>query len=175
MFGFNKIIKENFSYSFLELLQHFDLKFEFHDPEDNFKPEKQLEHLNHNIKKILETRNFSFFNFTENLNNKIASFDSTLYFFNPIYYQLIPSGIVSEIIATGRPIILPNNNNPADSVKKKNCGVFFQWNDTQSLKISLDNLIKNYQDINAKSIIASRNWHKSEGINKFCKFIINKV
>ena len=125
VFGFNKIIKENFSYSFLELLQHFDLKFEFHDPEDNFKPEKQLEHLNHNIKKILETRNFSFFNFTENLNNKIASFDSTLYFFNPIYYQLIPSGIVSEIIATGRPIILPNNNNPADSVKKKIVGFFF--------------------------------------------------
>ena len=139
------------------------------------KPEKQQKYLNYNIKKILNTQNFSFFNFTENLNNKIASFDSVLYFFNPIYYQLIPSGIVSETIATGRPIILPKKNNPANSVEKKKCGVLFQWNDTESLKISLDNLIKNYQDINARSIIASRSWHKSEGINKFCNFIINKV
>ena len=139
------------------------------------KPEKQQEYVNYNIKKILNTQNFSFFNFTENLNYKIASFDSVLYFFNPIYYQLIPSGIVSETIATGRPIILPKKNNPANSVEKKKCGVLFQWNDTESLKISLDNLIKNYQDINARSIIASRSWHKSEGINKFCNFIINKV
>ena len=175
VFGLNKIIKENFSNSFLELLQQSNLKFEFHDPQDNLKPEKQQEYVNYNIKKILNTQNFSFFNFTENLNNKIASFDSVLYFFNPIYYQLIPSGIVSETIATGRPIILPKKNNPANSVEKKKCGVLFQWNDTESLKISLDNLIKNYQDINARSIIASRSWHKSEGINKFCNFIINKV
>lgn len=175
VFGLNKIIKENFSNSFLGLLQQSNLKFEFHDPQDNLKPEKQQEYVNYNIKKILNTQNFSFFNFTENLNNKIASFDSVLYFFNPIYYQLIPSGIVSETIATGRPIILPKKNNPANSVEKKKCGVLFQWNDTESLKISLDNLIKNYQDINARSIIASRSWHKSEGINKFCNFIINKV
>ena len=161
VFGLNKIIKENFSNSFLGLLQQSNLKFEFHDPQDNLKPEKQQEYVNYNIKKIL--------------NNKIASFDSVLYFFNPIYYQLIPSGIVSETIATGRPIILPKKNNPANSVEKKKCGVLFQWNDTESLKISLDNLIKNYQDINARSIIASRSWHKSEGINKFCNFIINKV
>ena len=175
VFGLNKIIKENFSNSFLGLLQQSNLKFEFHDPQDNLKPEKQQEYVNYNIRKILNTQNFSFFNFTENLNNKIASFDSVLYFFNPIYYQLIPSGIVSETIATGRPIILPKKNNPANSVEKKKCGVLFQWNDTESLKISLDNLIKNYQDINARSIIASRSWHKSEGINKFCNFIINKV
>ena len=175
VFGLNKIIKENFSNSFLGLLQQSNLKFEFHDPQDNLKPEKQQEYVNYNIKKILNTQNFSFFNFTENLNNKIASFDSVLYFFNPIYYQLIPSGIVSETIATGRPIILPKKNNPANSVEKKKCGVLFQWNDTESLKISLDNLIKNYQDINARSIIASRSWHKSEGINKFCNFIIKKV
>ena len=175
VFGLNKIIKENFSNSFLGLLQQSNLKFEFHDPQDNLKPEKQQEYVNYNIKKILNTQNFSFFNFTENLNNKIASFDSVLYFFNPIYYQLIPSGIVSETIATGRPIILPKKNNPANSVEKKKCSVLFQWNDTESLKISLDNLIKNYQDINARSIIASRSWHKSEGINKFCNFIINKV
>ena len=175
VFGLNKIIKENFSNSFLGLLQQSNLKFEFHDPQDNLKPEKQQKYLNYNIKKILNTQNFSFFNFTENLNNKIASFDSVLYFFNPIYYQLIPSGIVSETIATGRPIMLPKKNNPANSVEKKKCGVLFQWNDTESLKISIENLIKNYQDINTRSIIASRIWHKSEGINKFCKLIIDKV
>ena len=103
-----------------------------------------------------------------------ASFDSVLYFFNPIYYQLIPSGIVSETIATGRPIILPKNNNPANSVEKKKCGVFFQWNDRESLKISIEKLIKNYQHINERTIIASRSWHTSEGINNFCKFIIKK-
>jgi hypothetical protein len=175
VFGLNKIIKENFSNSFLGLLQQSNLKFEFHDPQDNLKPEKQQKYLNYNIKKILNTQNFSFFNFTENLNNKIASFDSVLYFFNPIYYQLIPSGIVSETIATGRPIMLPKKNNPANSVEKKKCGVLFQWNETDSLKISLDNLIKNYQYINTRAIIASRAWHKSEGINKFCNFIIEKV
>ena len=155
VFGLNKIIKENFSNSFLGLLQQSNLKFEFHDPQDNLKPEKQQEYVNYNIKKILNTQNFSFFNFTENLNNKIASFDSVLYFFNPIYYQLIPSGIVSETIATGRPIMLPKKNNPANSVEKKKCGVLFQWNDRESLKISLDNLIKNYQYINTRAIIAS--------------------
>ena len=83
------------------------------------KPEKQQEYVNYNIKKILNTQNFSFFNFTENLNNKIASFDSVLYFFNPIYYQLIPSGIVSETIATGRPIILPKKITQLTQLKKK--------------------------------------------------------
>ena len=125
VFGLNKILKENFSSGFLELLQQINLKFEFHDPQNNFEAEKQPEHLNRNIKKIVETENFSFFNFTEDLNNKIASFDSVLYFFNPIYYQLIPSGLVSETIATGRPIILPKNNNPANSVEKKSVEFFF--------------------------------------------------
>ena len=60
-------------------------------------------------------------------------------------------------------------------VKKKNCGAFFQWNDNESLKFSLENFIKNYQHFNEKSIIASRDWHKSEGIQKFCKFIVNKI
>ena len=175
VFGLNKIIKEDFFNSFLELLQEINLQFEFHDPEENFKLEKKLEYVNHNIKKIFETQNFSFFSFTESLNNKIASFDSVLYFFNPIYYQLIPSGIVNETIATGRPIILPKKNNPANSVQKKKCGVFFQWNDTESLKISIEELIKNYQNINKKSITVSRIWHKSEGIDKFCQFIITKV
>ena len=123
----------------------------------------------------MKIKNFSFFSFTENLNNKIASFDSVIYFFNPIYYQLINSGIVSETIATGRPIILPKNNNPANSVKKKKCGVFFEWNNTKSLKESIRYLIKNYQNFNEESIIASKNWHKSEGINKFYEFIIDKV
>lgn len=175
VFGLNKVIKENFSQSFLELLQHTNLKFEFHDPQESFKSEKQLEHINYNLKEILKIKNFSFFSFTENLNNKIASFDSVIYFFNPIYYQLINSGIVSETIATGRPIILPKNNNPANSVKKKKCGVFFEWNNTKSLKESIRYLIKNYQNFNEESIIASKNWHKSEGINKFYEFIIDKV
>lgn len=124
VFGLNKVIKENFSQSFLELLQQTNLKFEFHDPQESFKSEKQLEHINYNFKKILKIKNFSFFSFTENLNNKIASFDAVIYFFNPIYYQLINSGIVSETIATGRPIILPKNNNPANTVKKKNVEFF---------------------------------------------------
>jgi len=175
VFGLNKVIKENFSQSFLELLQQTNLKFEFHDPQESFKSEKQLEHINYNFKKILKIKNFSFFSFTENLNNKIASFDAVIYFFNPIYYQLINSGIVSETIATGRPIILPKNNNPANTVKKKKCGVFFEWNNTKSLKNSIKHLIKNYQNFNEGSIIASKNWHKSEGINKFYKFIIDKV
>lgn len=175
VFGLNKVIKENFSQSFLELLQQTNLKFEFHDPQESFKSEKQLEHINYNFKKILKIKNFSFFSFTENLNNKIASFDAVIYFFNPIYYQLINSGIVSETIATGRPIILPKNNNPANTVKKKKCGVFFEWNNTKSLKHSINHLIKNYQNFNEGSIIASKNWHKSEGINKFYKFIIDKV
>ena len=175
VFGLNKVIKENFSQSFLELLQQTNLKFEFHDPQESFKSEKQMEHINYNFKKILKIKNFSFFSFTENLNNKIASFDAVIYFFNPIYYQLINSGIVSETIATGRPIILPKNNNPANTVKKKKCGVFFEWNNTKSLKNSIKHLIKNYQNFNEGSIIASKNWHKSEGINKFYKFIIDKV
>ena len=88
-----------------------------------------------------------------------------------IYYQLLASGIVCETIATGRPIILPQKNHPAYLVEK-NCGAFFQWNDRESLKFSLENFIKNYQHFNEKSIIASRDWHKSEGIKKFCKFIV---
>mgnify|MGYP001283129742 CR=1 FL=1 len=175
VFGLNKIFKENFSKSFLELLQQMNLKFEFHDPGEYFKPDKIFEHVDHHFKKILDSQNFSFFNFTNDLNNKIASFDSVLYFFNPVYYQLLASGIVSETIATGRPIILPQKNHPANLVKKKNCGAFFQWNDSESLKFSLENFIKNYQHFNEKSIIASRDWHKSEGIKKFCKFIVDKI
>lgn len=175
VFGLNKINKENFFEEFLELLQQINLEFEFHDPQEIFKTEKELEYVNYNFRKILETPNFSFFNFNENLNNKIASFDSVLYFFNPIYYQLTSSGIVYETIATGRPIILPNNNNPANFVEEKECGVFFQWNDTKSLKISIENLIENYETINDKTMIASSFWHKSEGINKFCKFILDRA
>ena len=175
VFGLNKVFTENFSQSFLELLQQTNLKFEFHDPGEYFKPEKILEHVDHHFKKILENQNFSFFNFTDDLNNKIASFDAVLYFFVPIYYQLLASGIVCETIATGRPIILPQNNHPANLVKKKDCGAFFQWNDSESLKFSLESFIKNYHHFNEKSIIASRDWHKSEGIEKFCKFIVNKI
>ena len=89
-----------------------------------------------------------------------------LYFFKPIYYQLLASGIVCETIATGRPIILPEENHPAYLVEKKKCGAFFQWND--GFTETLENLIKNYQYFNEKSIIASKNWHKSEEIKKFC-------
>ena len=98
-----------------------------------------------------------------------------LYFFVPIYYQLLASGIVGETIATGRPIILPQENHPAYLVEKKKCGAFFQWNDSESLKFSLENFIENYQHFNEKSVIASRDWHKSEGIKKFCKFITDKI
>ena len=175
VFGLNKVFTENFSKSFLELFQQTNLMFEFHDPGEYFKPEKILEHVDHHFKKILENKNFSFFNFTDDLNNKIASFDAVLYLFVPIYYQLLASGIVCETIATGRPIILPQKNHPAYLVKKKKCGAFFQWNDSESLKFSLENFIKNYQYFNEKSVIASREWHKSEGIKKFCKFIIDKI
>ena len=125
VFGLNKVFKESFSKSFLELLQHTNLKFEFHDPGEYFKPEKILEHVDHHFKEILENQNFSVFNFTDNLNNKIASFDSVLYFFNPIYYQLLASGIVCETIATGRPLILPQKNHPANLVEKKIAELFF--------------------------------------------------
>ena len=71
------------------------------------------------------------------------------------------------IIGTGPAASVILNN----LVKKKNCGAFFQWNNSESLKFSLENFIKNYQHFNEKSIIASRDWHKSEGIKKFCRFI----
>ena len=57
VFGLNKVFTENFSQSFLELLQQTNLKFEFHDPGEYFKPEKILEHVDHHFKKILENQN----------------------------------------------------------------------------------------------------------------------
>lgn len=175
VFGFNKIIKEQFSERMLDVLENFNIDFEFHDPGKYFKLRRQAEFNNLNFKKIINITNFSFSSFTDDLNSKIANYDAIIYFFNPIYYQLIPSGIIAESIATGRPIILPKKNNPAKLVKTNKCGVFFKWDEPESLKLSIENLIKNYKSIKKNTIISSNKWHKSQGINNFYDFIINEI
>ena len=130
---------------------------------------------NINLEQILNFEKFSFSSFRNDLNKKISEYDSIIYFFNPIYYQLIPSGIVSESIATGRPVILPKGNNPAYIIEKYNCGLLFEWDNPKSLKKNIQFCIDNFGTLKQNSFNASKIWNKKEGIQNFLKFIQSKI
>ena len=175
IFGFEKIIEEPFIECFIKLLKNFKIHFDFHDPKNNFKSSEWSTFENKNLEQILNFEKFSFSSFRNDLNKKISEYDSIIYFFNPIYYQLIPSGIVSESIATGRPVILPKGNNPAYIIEKYNCGLMFEWDNPKSLKKNIQFCIDNFRTLKQNSFNASKIWNKKEGIQNFLKFIQSKI
>ena len=175
VFGFEKIINEKFAISFLDLLKSFNILFDFHDPRKYFHIKKGFDNKLGDLRKKLNSEKFTFSNFKRDLNKKISEYDCILYFFNPLFYQLIPSGIVSESIATGRPIILPRQNSPADTVNYYNCGLFFEWNDVKSLQNNIQYSIDNFKQLKKNSFNASNLWSRKQGIDNFLKFIFKKI
>ena len=120
------------------------------------------------------TKNISFFKYEKNISDVFKQIDFGVYFFNPIKYKLLISGIVNEAISFGLPMIIPKDNLASETQKIYNCELDYNWKNFNELFNKIDYTIKNFDVIRKSSILASKAWNKKEGTNKYFRKILEE-
>ena len=118
-------------------------------------------------KRIKSNKKIFFFKYEKNISDVFKQIDFGVYFFNPIKYKLLVSGIVNEAISFGLPMIIPKDNLASETQKKYNCELDYNWKNFNELFNKIDYTIKNFDVIRKSSILASQAWNKKEGTNKY--------
>ncbi len=125
-------------------------------------------------KRIRSKKNIFFFKYEKNISDVFKQIDFGVYFFNPIKYKLLISGIVNEAISFGLPMIIPKDNLASETQKIYNCELDYNWKNFNELFNKIDYTIKNFDVIRKSSILASKAWNKKEGTNKYFRKILEE-
>ena len=120
------------------------------------------------------TKNISFFKYEKNISDVFKQIDFGIYFFNPVRYKLLVSGIVNEAISFGLPIIMPKDNLASETQKIYNCELVYNWENLNELFHKIDYTIKNFEIIKKSIISASKTWNNKEGTNKYFRKILQE-
>lgn len=119
--------------------------------------------------KFDEEINISFFKYEKKISDIFEQIDFGIYFFNPIRYKLLVSGIVCEAISFGLPIIVPKDNLASETQQIYNCEMSFDWQNSDELFKKINYFIKDFEVIKKISINASKVWNSKEGTDKYIK------
>ena len=120
------------------------------------------------------TKNISFFKYEKNISDVFKQIDFGIYFFNPVRYKLLVSGIVNEAISFGLPIIIPKDNLASETQKIYNCELVYNWENLNELFHKIDYTIKNFEIIKKSIISAAKTWNNKEGTNKYFRKILQE-
>ncbi len=82
-----------------------------------------------------------------------------------------PSGVVSECIATGVPVILPAGCVPADIAVRFGCGIFFHDLSADSILEAVDEANDHFPEILSRAEKAARAWRAVNGTERLADWI----
>ena len=122
--------------------------------------------------KIYIDKKVRFFKFENNISGLFNKIDFGVYYFNPLRYKLMGSGLVNEAISYGLPIIIPNSNLPNLLTKEYSCEYSFDWQKKEELFRNIIFISKNHQLVSKKVFLSSIEWNKREGVDLLVKKII---
>ncbi len=125
-------------------------------------------------KRIKSNKNIFFFKYEKNISDVFKQIDFGVYFFNPLKYKLLISGIVNEAISFGLPMIIPKDNLASETQKIYNCELDYNWKNFNELFNKIDYALKNFDVIRKSSILASKVWNKKEGTNRYFRKILKE-
>jgi glycosyltransferase involved in cell wall biosynthesis len=89
-------------------------------------------------------------------------------------YQQSFSGIVSECIATGVPVILPSGCLPANLAARFGAGIFFHEFSRGAILEAVDEVQQAYPAVAARARAAKTKWHAENGTDRLIDWIIDK-
>ena len=115
IFGIQEIYKEDIFFDLIKKLLKLNCKVIIQDNKELVK------------KKFQSTKNIFFFKYEKNISDVFKQIDFGVYFFNPIRYKLLVSGIVNEAISFGLPMIIPKDNLASETQKIYNCELGYNW------------------------------------------------
>lgn len=155
VFGVKEMIDKGIFNDTMKKLLSLNCKIIFQDPKCIIK------------NKLSGKKNISFFEYEDKISGVFEQIDFGVYFFNPIRYKLLVSGIVNEAISFGIPIVIPNDNLASETQKIYNCEMSYDWQNSDELFKKIEYLIKEFEEIKKISINASKVWNSKEGTEKY--------
>lgn len=81
------------------------------------------------------------------------------------------SGVVSECIATGVPVIVPSGCFPAQIAARYGCGVFFHEYSRAAILDAVDEAAREYSELAARARAAATAWHSQNGTDRLAAWI----
>lgn len=94
--------------------------------------------------------------------------------YNPLNYRFIQSGVVTQSISCGKPVILTNNTYCSFEAKELGVGVIFEYNNFSDLTEKLIYAKVNYDLLTDVSISKADTYRQEHGPKKYVDILINE-
>lgn len=107
--------------------------------------------------------------FVKDFAAEIARCDLVIWPAQREHYTQQYSGVVSECIATGVPVIAPSDCMPAAVLARYGCGSFFQEFTVDSIMKAVDEAARKFPDLKAR--VAADAWHQTNGTDHLAAWI----
>lgn len=104
--------------------------------------------------------------------HEIAKCDLVLAPYRPEAYIKRGSGIIMNALSCGVPVIAPEGTAPGRLVAQTGAGILFSQYTLNSILNALHSAIANYDSLADAAFVASRDWTKSHGVEKFLNAMI---
>ena len=114
-------------------------------------------------------------NYVEDFPAEIARCDLVIWPSQWEAYTQSLSGVVSECIATGVPIILPSGCLPAQIAARYGCGVLFHEYSSAAILAAVDEAAGNFPGLSARSRAAATAWHSRNGTDLLAAWIERRL
>ena len=112
--------------------------------------------------------------FVSDLPANIALCDLVIWHSRVEVYLRAYSGIVSECIATGVPVVLPTGCLPADVAGRFGAGVFFHEYSKEAILEAVHRAQQDYPAVAARARAAATKWHAENGTDRLAGWITEK-
>lgn len=110
--------------------------------------------------------------YVSNLTDALTKCDLVLTPYSAEAYYKRGSGIVMNAIACGVPVVAPEGSAAGRFVQQTGAGVLFNQYSLDSITNAIKSAIDNYAGLAHAAYIASNNWKKSHGVEKFIQAMI---
>ena len=109
--------------------------------------------------------------YVEDFASELARCDLVVWPSQKEAYAQSLSGVVSECIATGVPIVVPAGCMPAQVAARYGCGVFFHAYSSKAILAAVDEAARDFHDVTARSRAAAAMWHGQNGTDRLAAWI----
>lgn len=163
IFGIEELLVNNLLDETISFCNNLDLKIFVQDNKNLIKGD------------LSSSKKINFFKFENQISNIFEQVDFGIYYFNPIRYKLMVSGIVNEAISYGFPIIVPHSNLANKTLGNYNCEFSFDWKKKEELFNHIKFFFQNHEAVLKSFYSASQAWNKREGSELLVKKILKKI
>ncbi len=109
--------------------------------------------------------------YIEDFPSELARCDAVIWPSHWEAYSHSLSGVVSECIAAGVPVIVPSGCLPAQIAARYGCGVFFHEYSRAAILDAVDDAAREYPDLAARARAAAAAWRSQNGTDRLAAWI----